>query len=75
MSTPQDANDTHNGLNGIMSASSNVVERKIEKYIEYFKTQPRVHGYSNSVKLDLERLRQYSSISASSDTQSQWITK
>jgi hypothetical protein len=55
--------------------SNNVVERKIEKYISYFTVQPRIQGYSNSVKADLDRLREYSSITSTLDTQSQWITK
>lgn len=53
----------------------NVVERKIEKYILYFVTQPRVQGYSSTVKADLEKLKQYSLIANTSATESQWITK
>lgn len=53
----------------------NVVERKIEKYILYFTTQPRIQGYSSTVKADLAKLKQYSSVAYTSATESQWITK
>lgn len=72
--TSNNANNEPTMIDDPPMSTSNVVQRKIEKYIDYFKTQPRTPGYSNSVKSDLERLRQYSLISAS-DTQSQWITK
>ena len=59
----------------VSTENNNIVERKIEKYISFFSIQPRIQGYSNSVKTDLDRLRQYSSITYTLDTQSQWITK
>lgn len=55
--------------------SDNIVERKIEKYISYFSTQPRIQGHSSSVKVDLDKLREYNSITSVSNTQCQWITK
>jgi hypothetical protein len=49
-----------------------VVERKIEKYIEYFVSQPRFQGYNHTlVTKDLEKLKQYNLQTQSST----WITR
>lgn len=49
-----------------------VVERKIEKYIEYFTRQPRFQGYNHTiVTKDLEKLKHYNSQIQSST----WIAR
>ena len=56
--------------------SQDIVDRKIEKYIAFFITQPRIQGFHSSVRSDLERLKGFNqSILISETTSGKWITK
>lgn len=56
--------------------SNNVVDRKIEKYIAFFVSQPRIQGFHSSVRSDLEKLKGFNQSVLISETASgKWITK
>lgn len=56
--------------------TQDVVDRKIEKYIAFFITQPRIQGFHSSVRSDLEKLKGFTqSVRISETSSGKWITK